>query len=237
MGSQQRRSDLATALKGVRQGIADAAQDAGRDPESVTLVAVTKTWPATDIRLLWELGVRHFGESRHPEAEQKANELADLDGLVWHFVGQIQTNKAARIAGYADVVHSVDSVRLARRLGLGAHRSGRTVRCLVQVSLDPPQQTAGRGGVGEESVEEVAGAIEAGDALLLGGLMGVPPQEIDPLASYRRLESMCRRLVRRYPRATVMSAGMSADYHAAIAAGATHVRVGSAVLGRRPPLG
>ncbi len=151
--------ELAARLKTVRAEIAAAAAAAGRSADDVTLIVVTKTWPASDVRILADLGVTDVAENRHPEAEDKARELADL-GLTWHFVGQIQTNKANRIAGYADVVHSVDSVRLAQRLNAGAHHHDRVVDCLVQVSLDPSEASAGRGGVAPAEVGEVAAAID-----------------------------------------------------------------------------
>ena len=111
---------------------------AGRDPGEVTLVAITKTFPASDVRLLYELGVRDVGENRDQEAAPKAAECADLaPGLTWHFVGQLQTNKAASVVRYARVVHSVDRMRLVRALGMQARKAGRVVTCLVQVSLDP----------------------------------------------------------------------------------------------------
>jgi pyridoxal phosphate enzyme (YggS family) len=222
-------------LREVQDQIGQAASSAGRDPGEVTLVVVTKTFPTSDIRLLRELGVRHVGENRHPEAAGKAAELADLD-LVWHFVGQLQSNKAARIASYADVVHSVDSLRAARRLGVGAHSSGRVVTCLVQVSLDPPGADAGRAGVAESELAVLADAVEATDGLRLGGVMGVAPPGQPAAEAFARLAELGRQIRLEHPGATAMSAGMSGDFPQAIRAGATHVRVGSAILGSRPPL-
>lgn len=234
MSDPQRREELATRLGRVRAKIDAAAERAGRDPASVTLVVVTKTWPVDDIALLAGLGVRDVGENRHPEAEHKAAALADLD-LVWHFIGQIQSNKAARIAAYADLVHSVDSTRLAGRLDTGAHHADRYLDCLVQVSLDPAEAAVGRGGAAADRAGEVAAAIAAAGRLRLRGVMGVAPLGGDPAAAYRQLIEVRERLAVEHPGLEIVSAGMSNDFEAAIEAGATHVRVGSAVLGERPP--
>lgn len=231
--SESRRAELAARLAAVHAKIDAAAQAAGRRADDVTLIVVTKTWPASDIRILAELGVTDVGENRHPEAEDKARELAETD-LRWHFIGQIQSNKAARIAGYADVVHSVDSVRLAHRLDSGAQHHDRRLDCLVQVSLDPEQASAGRGGVAPDAAGEVASAIDASERLRFAGVMGVAPLGGDPDAAYRALAEVQSRLLLDFPDAAVVSGGMSGDFVAAIAAGATHVRVGSAVLGERP---
>ncbi len=235
MTDANRAADLESRLRAVQAEIADAALAAGRAADDVTLVVVTKTWPTSDIRILAELGVTDVAENRHPEAEDKARELEGL-GLRWHFVGQIQSNKAARIAGYADVVHSVDSIRLAQRLNAGAHHHDRVVECLVQVSLDPVDVSAGRGGVDPSEAESVAAAIDDAGGLRLRGVMGVAPLGGDADAAYRLLVEVQRRLQRQHPEATVVSGGMSGDFVSAIAAGATHVRVGSAVLGERPLL-
>jgi PLP dependent protein len=236
MADEARAAELRRRLATVDAQIAEAAASVGRSRDDVMLVVVTKTWPESDIRSLHDLGVRDIGENRHPEAETKALALADL-GLTWHFIGQIQSNKAARIASYADVVHSVDSVRLAQRLNAGAHGRERVVECFVQVSLDPDAEHArGRGGVAIGEIEAVANAIEDAEALRLRGLMGVAPLGGDAAAAYERLAEASRQLRAVHPDATAVSAGMTGDFLEAIKAGATHVRVGSAILGERPPL-
>lgn len=239
MTESARRDQLAAGLGRVREQIAAAAAEAGRPADEVTLVVVTKTWPTSDIRLLSDLGVRDIGENKHPEAEVKAAELDALP-LTWHFIGQIQSNKAPRIARYADVVHSVDSVRLAHRLNSGARRSDRIVECLVQVNLDPAGTGAARGGIPTGNVDEidrVADAIDTAGGLRLRGVMGIAPLGGDALTAYARLAAVGGVLRATYPDATLMSAGMSGDFAEAIRMGATHVRVGSAILGQRPPLG
>lgn len=233
--AETRRGELERGLRSVEEQIAAAAEAAGRAPDDVVLVVVTKTWPTSDIRLLHELGVRDVGENRHQDAEEKAGELADLD-LTWHFIGQIQSNKAARIAAYADVVHSIDSVRVAGRLAAGAEQSDRSLDCFVQVSLDSGGDRAGRGGAAEGELDDVAEAVDAAAALHLRGVMGVAPLGGDAAAAYQRLALLSQRLTARHGCAISISAGMSGDFSDAIRAGATHVRVGSAVLGQRPAL-
>ncbi|MEJ7629699.1 MAG: YggS family pyridoxal phosphate-dependent enzyme [Nocardioidaceae bacterium] len=235
MNEQPRREEIAAGLRTVRDRIAAAAQRVGRHPRDVTLVVVTKTFPASDIRLLAGLGVRDVGENRHPEAGEKAAALGDLD-LCWHFVGHVQSNKAAKVASYADVVHSVDSVRLAHRLGAGAEATGRVVTCLVQVSLDPPSTGKGRGGAARGAAQDVAAAVAATRGLQLGGVMGIAPQGEPPTGAFARLAEIAAQIRGLHPSATMVSAGMSGDLAQAVGAGATHVRVGSAVLGPRPPL-
>ncbi len=231
-----RRQEISGRLADVRQRIDRACADAGKDAGHVTLVVVTKTWPVSDLRLLYELGARDLGENRLRELEEKAGQLTDLD-IRWHFVGQVQSNKAAKVARYADVVHSVDSERVALKLSGGAHRFDRTVDCLVQVSLDAAGAGSGRGGVSHDDVDPVARALDSAGQVRLRGVMGVAPLDEDPGGAYARLLETSRQLTSAYPHAGWVSAGMSDDFEAAIAAGATHVRVGSAVLGARPVLG
>jgi pyridoxal phosphate enzyme (YggS family) len=227
-----RRDELAANLEVVRRRIADACAGAGRDASEVSLVVVTKFFPASDVRLLAELGVSEVGENRHQEAEGKAAECADL-GLRWHFIGGLQSNKAAAVARYADVVESLDRAKLIGPLSRGAHERSHHVDVLLQVSLDPPG-TDNRSGADPASLAELAGRVAEAGMLRLRGLMAVAPLGEDPDAAFARLADMRAELVRDHPDATVLSAGMSGDLEAAVAHGATHVRVGSAVLGPRP---
>ena len=230
-----RRDDVAANLGAVRRRIAAAALSAGRDPAGVTLVAVTKTFPASDVRLLADLGVRDVGENRDQEAAPKVAELGDLD-LRWHFVGRLQTNKCRSVASYAHLVHSVDRTRLVRALAAAAERADRVVGALVQVALDDDPQ---RGGAPVVEVARVADAVAAEPALRLCGVMAVAPLTgafAEPDRAFARLAELAAQLRRDHPEADVISAGMSADLEAAVAHGATHVRVGTALLGGRPPL-
>jgi PLP dependent protein len=228
---EERRAEIAARLKAVLGRIEDACNAAGRDPGEVTLVAVTKTFPASDVRLLYELGVRDVGENRDQEAAPKAAACAGLAGLRWHFVGQLQTNKAGSVARYASVVHSVDRVRLARVLGKQARAAGRELTCLVQVSLDGDPQ---RGGALLADVPAVAAAVAAEDGLILGGVMAVAPLGVPAATAFAPLPAMSAAVRDIRPEATMISAGMSGDLEAAIAVGATHLRIGTALLGGRP---
>jgi pyridoxal phosphate enzyme (YggS family) len=230
-GELTRRDDLTAGLRRVRARIDGACAAAGRDPAKITLVVVTKTFPASDVRLLAELGVTDVGENRHQEAEPKAAECAGLP-VRWHFVGQLQTKKAAAVAGYASAVHSVDRVRVANALARGAEAADRQVECFVQVSLD---DAPGRGGATGAEVLEVADRVAAAESLRLAGLMAVAPLDADPNPAFARLAEVAQRVQTRHPAARSVSAGMSGDLEAAIAHGATHLRVGSAILGKRPP--
>jgi pyridoxal phosphate enzyme (YggS family) len=229
-----RREELAANLATVRARIASASEAAGREPGEVDLVVVTKFFPESDVRLLAGLGVTDVGENRHQEASVKAAACADL-GLTWHFIGSIQSNKAAAIAGYSDVVESVDRTKLVAALDRGAAERGRVVDCLVQVSLDPPG-AEGRSGAVPAAVPDVAAAIASAPSLRLRGLMAVAPLGAPPLPAFERLAEVAAALRRDHPEATVVSAGMSGDLEEAIRCGATHVRVGSAVLGPRPSI-
>ncbi|MGP4003159.1 YggS family pyridoxal phosphate-dependent enzyme [Streptomyces sp. 8N706] len=235
-----RKAQLAENLARVEERIASACSAAGRSREEVTLIVVTKTYPASDVRLLAELGVRHVAENRDQEAAAKAAECAGLP-LRWHFVGQLQTNKVRSVASYADMVQSVDRTKLVGALSAAAVRSGRDVGCLVQVALDAESGgTGGRGGVAPDGVPELAGAIAAAEGLRLGGVMTVAPLS-GPYAgrqraAFERLMEISSSMRSKHPAANMVSAGMSSDLEDAVAAGATHVRVGTAVLGVRPRL-
>jgi pyridoxal phosphate enzyme (YggS family) len=220
-----RRAELAANLAEVEQRISAACQVAGRRREEVTLIAVTKTWPAADAALLRELGVHDLAENRDQEAREKA---AAVNGVRWHFVGQLQTNKARSVATYADVVHSVDRLALVDALSPAAVRAGRTLGVLLQISLDGQ-----RGGARPQDVPALAERVEQLPGLILQGVMAVAPLGADPLPAFARLQQISADLTGRHPAATVISAGMSGDLEQAILSGATHVRVGTAVLGHR----
>jgi pyridoxal phosphate enzyme (YggS family) len=228
-----RTAELAANLADVRARIDAACKAAGRAPGEVTLVAVTKTHPASDVNALAALGLVHMAENRDQEAARKAAEVSAA-GIVWHFVGQVQTNKARSVAGYADLVESVDRVRLVHALSLAAEENGRRVDVLVQVALDDGE---GRGGVvldaGHRSLLELCAAAAGAPGLRLAGLMAVAPLGADPDQAFARLATAAGAVRAEHPRATMVSAGMSGDLEAAILHGSTHVRVGTALLGPR----
>jgi pyridoxal phosphate enzyme (YggS family) len=228
-----RRDELAAGLAETQERIAAACAAAGRDRSEITLVVVTKTYPASDVELLAELGVTDVGENRHPEAGDKADEVSAA--LRWHFLGGLQTNKAGAVARYADLVHSVDRVKLASSLSRGAEAAGRQLTCLVQVDFaatDP-----GRSGVVPAGIGGLADAIAAAPGLVLGGLMTVAPLGDDPAPHFEHLARLSADLRDDHPTATIVSAGMSGDFEAAIAAGATHLRIGRSILGERASTG
>jgi PLP dependent protein len=226
-----RREELAARLAEVRQRMAKACEAAGRDLSELTLIAVTKTRPASDVRLLSELGVKDIGENRDAEAAPKAAQCAGLD-VTWHFIGQLQTNKAASVVRYASVVHSVDRLRLIHALGKAARREGRLVECLIEVSLDGDPA---RGGAVAGEIPALAEALAAEEGLVLGGVMAIAPLSMPPADAFGRLlvSAAAVRAVR--PAARIISAGMSSDLEAAVEAGATHLRIGTALLGDRGP--
>jgi pyridoxal phosphate enzyme (YggS family) len=219
----------------VRERIGDACRAAGRKPDDVTLIAITKTYPAEDVQRLAGLGVYDLGENRDQEAAAKAAAVDDAR-LRWHFVGQLQRNKCRSVVRYASVVHSVDSLRLVDALVDAAVKVGRAepLEALVQVSLDDDEH---RGGAVTGAVEQVAEAIAASPALRLRGVMAVAPLDWEPDAAFARLAAISARIRQRFPGADWISAGMSNDLETAILHGSTHVRVGSALLGNRTPLG
>ena len=248
-GLGRRREQLAANLAVVERRIAAACAAAGRPRDEVTLVVVTKTYPASDVGLLSGLGVVDVAENRDQEAAPKAAECQNL-ALRWHFVGQLQTNKVRSVLGYADRVHSVDRLRLVDALSAGVVKTERPpLGCLIQVDLggEPGGDSgagefpAGRGGALPAAVPELADALAAAPGLRLDGLMAVAPllgrYAGNPGAAFARLAEIASRVREVHPAATMVSAGMSGDLEQAIAAGATHVRVGTAVLGARPPLG
>jgi PLP dependent protein len=234
-----RRRELSTNLALVGERIGAACRAAGRLRDDVALIVVTKYFPGADIEMLCELGVTDIGESRDQEASAKIAALPpEVRGrLHVHFVGQLQSNKAASLAAYVDTVHSIDRDKLVRALDRAATALGRDLGALVQVSLGGDSPGQGRGGIAPESVGELASSVAAAQHLSLKGLMAVAPLGVDPGRAFAQLATLARGVRADHPGATWISAGMSADLEAAVANGATHLRVGTAILGSRPPSG
>ena len=219
---------LGGRLELVRGAVADAAADAGRDPSTITTVVVTKFHPSSLVRELHALGVRDVGENRHQEAQAKSRELADLD-LRWHFIGQLQSNKARQVREYAAAVHSVDRSSVADALAADA-----ALDVFVQLNLtDDP----GRGGVHPDDLEPLVERVLSTRGLSLLGVMAVAPVGEDPRAAFSRVREASDRVRALSPGSTLISAGMSGDFRAAILEGATHLRIGSAITGLRPERG
>lgn len=238
-GAEARLTQLRESLDAVHQRIARGCAEAGRDPSDVTLVVVTKYFPASDVLLLHRLGVRHFGENRDQEAGEKFREVrqalsaAGEPDLTLHFIGQLQSNKAAHVAAYADVVESVDRAKLVSALAKGAHGADRRLQVLLQVSLDGDTS---RGGVRSEDAVALADVVATQGLLDLRGVMAVAPLGADPDEAFARLHEVADGIRARHPQADWISAGMSGDLEAGLRHGATHLRVGTAILGSRPSL-
>lgn len=234
-----RDEELRGNLEQARERIEKACQAAGRRPDEVTLVAITKTFPVSDVRALAALGVRDVGENREQELRAKAPECPDL---TWHFVGQLQSKKARSVVRSASVVHSVDRSSLVPALSKAAVAEEKTLRCLLQVSLASYGSAdaatgAARGGVEPDAVLELAAEVASAERLELGGVMAVAPLGSDPDEAFAGLLDVASRLRSEHPGADWISAGMTADLDAAIRQGATHVRLGRALLGTRTPPG
>ena len=211
----------------MQDGIARAAQETGRSLDELTLIVVTKFHPATLVRELHELGVNDVGENRHQEAQEKSREVADLD-LNWHYIGQLQTNKARQVFEYANAIHSIDRIRLVNALDKA--ETDRTIDAFVQVNLSGIE---GRGGVDEKDLEPLVERVLESPRLHLRGIMAVASLGADPAAEFARLAKYSERVRALKPEAGDISAGMSHDYAEAIAHGATHLRIGSAITGKR----
>lgn len=244
-----RTAELAERLSAVRARIRAAAPP-GPPP---TLIVVTKYFPASDVELLAGLGVTDVGENKDQEAAAKAAEAAPL-GLSWHFIGQLQSNKAKSVVRYAQAVHSVDRTSLVKALtkAMGAEQQRRAgaglppradLDCFLQVDLRDHGSAAGaasagpaRGGALPDELPALAAAAAAAPGLRLAGLMAVAPLGGDPREAFARLRALSAQLQEAHPAATGMSAGMSGDLEAALEYGATHLRIGSDILGPRPPV-
>jgi pyridoxal phosphate enzyme (YggS family) len=232
-------SAIGARLTEVRTGISAACANVGRSDREITLIVVTKFHPASLVRELYELGVRDVGENRHQEASEKSAELTGLD-LTWHFIGQLQSNKARAALEYADVIHSLDRASLASALDRAWHErreSGRArtpVPSFVQINLtDDPN----RGGVNPAELKQFAEHLASLESIELQGVMAVAPLESDPSAAFARVARASEVVRSVVPSARFISAGMSHDYAEAIAHGATHLRIGSAITGKRPLAG
>ena len=235
---QDRLAELRDNLAAVRSRIDRGCAAAGRSGTEITLIAVTKFFPTTDAVMLAELGVTDLGENRDQDASVKWAELSQLTDIPvrWHFIGRLQTNKARSVARYADLVHSVDRQGLADALEDGARRADRPeLDVLVQLSLDVEAGATGRGGGGASDLLRLADRIAGSDVLRLAGIMAIAPLEGDPDQAFSRLAEVAQRLRDNHPAAGIVSAGMSDDLEAALRHGATHVRIGTALLGRREP--
>jgi len=227
----ERKLQLQSNLDIVQQEISDACIVAQRSPSEVTLIVVTKTWPASDVELLAQLGVTDVGENRDQEAKPKFDEVKDLN-LTWHAIGQLQTNKAKSVATWADVVHSVDRFDLVTALGKAVTSRTTPLAVLIQVDLDPSPKD-NRGGAAPSQVLELADLITRTPGLVLQGVMGVAPLGDDDAQAFALLQQVSQQVQAQNSGADWISAGMSGDFETALKFGATHLRIGSSILGNR----
>ncbi|MDR2293706.1 MAG: YggS family pyridoxal phosphate-dependent enzyme [Microbacterium sp.] len=227
-------STLQSRLADVDQQIDAAIRDAGRQASEITRIVVTKFHPASLVSDLAKLGVRDVGENRQQELTAKRAELAELGDVRWHFIGQAQTNKARQVRAASSVVHSVDRIRLADALHAAAPADDDTLDVLVQVNLT---DDAGRGGVAPQDLDALVEHVLRLDSLRLRGIMAVAPLDEAPASAFARLAGYAERVRALEPAARWISAGMSHDFAEAIACGATHLRIGSAITGERPARG
>ncbi len=225
----QRRQELAASLREVQERIQRAVDSAGRDRAEITLIVVTKTFPASDAEILYELGARNFGENRDEEGREKSQILPN--DSIWHFQGQIQSKKLRSITEWANVIHSLDELAHARKIATLS--AGKAHSVFVQVSLDSPNTQTGRGGVGPALLMDFLRECSMISELDLRGLMAVAPLNMDPVIAFSRLAQLRKEVIAEFPQVASLSCGMSGDFEAAIAAGATHIRIGSSILGSR----
>lgn len=229
--AMERKLQLQSNLNLVKQEIDDACSAANRAPSEVTLIVVTKTWPASDVDILANLGVTDVGENRDQEAKPKFEAVEDRS-LTWHAIGQLQTNKAKSVATWADVVHSVDRSDLVNALGKAVQVRSKPLPVLIQVDLDPSPKD-NRGGAAPAQVMELATLITATPGLKLQGVMGVAPLGGDDAAAFGLLQKISQQVQAFQSSANWISAGMSGDFEIALKFGATHLRIGSSILGNR----
>ena len=220
----QRKIEIEENLREVNSRIELAAKSSGRNPDEITLIAVTKTFPSSDIQILYDLGMRNFGENRDQEGSAKAPELPE--DCIWHFQGHIQSNKLKSIAKWADVIHSIDDLTHAKKLNDLADNKD----IFIQVSLDDKPN---RGGVDPAILDEFVSEISTLGNLDLRGLMAVAPLGVQPTVAFARLKELSNQVKKSHPKAQDISAGMSGDFESAISQGATHIRIGSQILGVR----
>jgi pyridoxal phosphate enzyme (YggS family) len=226
-----RSLELQANLQDVEREISDACLAANRNRAEVTLIVVTKTWPATDVDLLADLGIADVGENRDQEAKPKRNEVK-AKNLRWHAIGQLQTNKAKSVATWADVVHSVDRIDLVTALTKAVVDREIPLSVLIQVNLDA-NPTENRGGALPSELPSLAELISSCDGLRLQGVMGVAPLGGDDARAFSHLQDSASHIQSSYPEANWISAGMSGDFATALKYGATHLRIGSSILGNR----
>jgi len=222
-----REIEIGDALKAVEARVTTAAASAGRSRSEITLIAVTKTYPVADVEILRNLGIENFGENRSEEGVAKSGQVS----ATWHFQGQVQSRKLRDIAGWASFVHSLDSAEHVEKLSRVATESEKEIAIFLQLSLDG---APARGGVIATDIKALADAVVNLPHIKLVGVMCVPPVEYEHERAFSEIAEIHQSFITSFPSATYLSAGMSSDFEVAISHGATHLRVGSQILGSRP---
>jgi pyridoxal phosphate enzyme (YggS family) len=219
--TDERKREIADALASVRSEI----------PQHVTLIVVTKTFPASDIEVLYGLGERNFGENRDFEGAEKSAQLPD--GVQWHFQGGIQSNKLRSIVSWSDYIHSLDLVHHAEKISTIALDMKKKQNCFIQINLDSDQKSETRSGIKRSELMRFLDETSHLPGINIVGVMGVGPLNTDPRPAFAELQSASHELQKVAPGATFISGGMSGDFRIAMEYGATHVRIGSSILGSR----
>ena len=221
-----RSDEIASALASIKSEL----------PEQCTLIVVTKTFPISDVEILYRLGHRDCGENRDEEGASKS--AAMPDDLRWHFQGQIQSKKIKSIVSWADYLHSLDDIGHAAKLDTAARDLGKSLKSFIQINLDTDDNRTQRGGVDPSRLDEFLDEVgkfntEGPKGISICGVMGIAPLHEDPAPAFARLQEFSQRVQEWFPQAKAISAGMSGDYKIALNFGATHIRLGSSILGHR----
>jgi len=233
--NQTRQEEISQNYQKIQNRISEACKKSGRNTSEITVIAITKTYPSKDIDLLKNLGIENVGENKDQEASQKFKEVTNK--FTWHFVGQLQTNKVKSVVQYADFIHSVDRLSLVKEIQKMSQKINKIQKVLIQIDLDDSQNDENRGGVNPAKLNELAQEISNCPNLELAGLMSVAPLNMFAIESFRKLSKIRQEFLKIYPLAKILSAGMSDDLEEAVSHGATHLRIGSALLGERPKIG
>lgn len=231
--AKQRQAQIVQALDEVNQRIATACSAAQRSTDSVRLLAVSKTKPESDIRAAYAAGQRDFGENYVQEGIQKIAALQDLDDICWHFIGPLQSNKSKDVAQHFDWMHSLDRLKVARRLNQQRTELQAPLQVLIQVNID---EEAAKAGIALSEIDAFAAALAEFPRLQLRGLMAIPQADASEAAqarSYHSLQQALSKLQANHPEVDTLSLGMSNDLDAAIQHGTTMVRIGTSIFGKR----
>ncbi|MFM8965509.1 MAG: YggS family pyridoxal phosphate-dependent enzyme [Actinomycetota bacterium] len=221
-----------SARESRKEEISSSLNRIGSDiPSSATLIVVTKTFPVSDVEILYELGERNFGENRDEEGSEKSEALPP--DAIWHFQGNLQSNKIRSLVGWADFIHSLDNQSHAKKINEAASSLGKSQKVFLQVNLDSGTGNENRSGIDPNNFEEFSEFLISLNNLELVGVMGVAPLGKDPAPGFELLYELSLRLRTKKSSASFISAGMSGDYPIALRFGATHIRIGSSILGSR----